>query len=66
MGDVKKLLHTVTGGLFESPEMPKIPDPALAPDPEDLAGKRAKEKEIKRRKTSGRASTIMSESSKLG
>jgi hypothetical protein len=66
MGDVKKLLHTVTGGLFESPDLPEIPDPALAPDPEDLAGKRAKEKDIKRRKAGGRVSTILSENSKLG
>lgn len=52
--------------LFSSPDMPEIKDPALAPDPEDLAGKRAKEKDIKRRKSGGRVSTILTESNKLG
>lgn len=66
MTEAKKIFHKSTRGIFESPDMPEVKDPALAPDPDDLAARRAKEKEIKRRRTSGRASTIMSESNKLG
>jgi hypothetical protein len=70
MKSIEKLDRKLFGASILTPfigeEMPEVKDPALAPDPTGLVGRRAKEKEIKRRKTSGRASTIMSESNKLG
>ena len=70
MSDVEKLgrkaVNVATLGLFEAPDMPKIEDPALAPDPESLEVKRANEREIARRKKSGRTSTVMSDSNTLG
>lgn len=70
MSDVEKLIKPVfdkaTLGLFKSPDMPEIEDPALAPDPESLEDRRKKEREMKRRGGSGRAGTILTESNKLG
>ena len=45
---------------------PKIKAPALAPDPDSLESKRKGERDMAVRRSSGRASTIMSESDTLG
>jgi hypothetical protein len=66
----KKALNIATLGmsdaLFSSPDMPEVKDPAVAPDPESLESKRKAERDMARRKSSGRTSTILSESNTLG
>jgi len=62
----KKALNIATLGLFDTPDMPEIKDPAVAPDPESLEARRKLEKGAARRRTAGRTSTILSESGTLG
>jgi hypothetical protein len=53
--------------VLAKPVTPKIEDPALMPDPEDGAVKAARRRQIAEvQSRSGRASTILSQSDKLG
>ena len=52
--------------VFGTPSTPDIPDPKEAPDPDDLAAKRKAQREMRRKRRGGRASTILSESNTLG
>lgn len=67
-GVVNKAVKASTFGKVDmDPKKPKVPGAVLAPDVDDKTAARARERELQRRRRSGRTSTVLTgESNSLG
>ena len=66
---INKIVKTLTLGTVDlglDPKMPQPAEPEEAPDPDDEEAKRAAQREMQRRRRSGRTSTVLSGSNTLG